>query len=174
MKKQIGAKIKAGRERIGISQGTLGMIALGYPKSEINAAQMKISKIESGKVDVTIPDLIKIADVLKIELKDILGFDLPPPPPEPDAGPPQDLSWELRTIIEGLQNQIKELSTTVHKYRGDSERAYGIVHGHTESILNLNAAIDKVNDHIASMKATMIKAATTGDIKRLKVVGGDR
>lgn len=174
MKKIIGAKIREARERAGISQSALGMVAFGYGNAEKNAAQLKIRKIEIGQQDITIAELIKVAEVLKIELKDILGFDLPADAPPPDTGPPQTIPWELRTIIEGLQIQIKELSNTVHKYQGDSERAYGILAGHTDSIKNLNSAIDNINDHVASIKATMIKAAASGDIKRLKVVGGDK
>ena len=66
LNRRIGEKIQALRRDKNISQFQLA-VECGFEKSNM-------SRIESGKTNPTIGTLLKIADALDVELKDLVSF----------------------------------------------------------------------------------------------------
>jgi SOS-response transcriptional repressor LexA len=91
LKISIGTKIRELRESKGYSQTRLGMLAFGYKKGEENAAQTKITKIENGKQNVTIEELISLSNVLDFSIIDFIDGAIPAPIRQPRPIPV--ISW---------------------------------------------------------------------------------
>jgi len=157
MKKIIGSKIQEARKKIRpkMDQGTLGILALGYSENDRNAAQKKISKIEAGTQDATIDELLKIGNVLNIDLKDMIGAvsDLPM---RVEKNPP-GLSWEIKALIESMQKQIDILANNVAEQKDRIENAASIIR--------------RANNQLANIEKKMDKAAETEDVKQLGASG---
>ena len=66
--KHIGANIRKIRERLEISQGDLA--------KKIGKHKPFISKIENGKINVTIESMLAVAGALGVEVWELLKFDL--------------------------------------------------------------------------------------------------
>jgi transcriptional regulator with XRE-family HTH domain len=60
----IGARIRARREKIGMSQPELGEV--------IDVGPMQVSKYESGQSSITLVKLVKIAEALKCKTLDLI------------------------------------------------------------------------------------------------------
>ena len=91
LKISIGTKIRELRESKGYSQTRLGMLAFGYKEGEENAAQTKITKIENGRQNVTIEELISLSNVLHFSITDMIDGAMPVPALRPRLIPV--ISW---------------------------------------------------------------------------------
>jgi len=87
-KNAIGQKIRALREAKGYSQTRLGKLAFGYKDGEENSAQIKITRIETGKKKVYAEELINLSTALQVSIMDIVtdrfsAVDVPARLPSP-------------------------------------------------------------------------------------------
>lgn len=67
MELTVGQKIKRAREFSGVKQDVIA--------EKLGISQASYSKIESNETDVTISRLQKIAEILELDVADIIGFD---------------------------------------------------------------------------------------------------
>ena len=63
---QLGCEIRSRRIEQGLSQAKLGLM--------INSGQSYIYRIEAGRVKVGVDKLIRIADALDVDVKDLINF----------------------------------------------------------------------------------------------------
>lgn len=69
----LGNRIKEYREKKNLDQDQLGLLAWGWGETKKNAAQLKVSRLERGKMKwPRIEDLIRIANTLDIHITDLL------------------------------------------------------------------------------------------------------
>jgi transcriptional regulator with XRE-family HTH domain len=62
----IGKKIRAEREKLGISQEEFGKL--------VKVHRTYVGMIERGEKNVTLSNLIKFAEALKLKVKDLIDF----------------------------------------------------------------------------------------------------
>lgn len=173
MKKEIGNKIKEARLKIlpKMNQASLGIKALGYDPSDTNAAQRKISKIESGQQDINIDELVKIAEVLNIAIDDLVG-GVKINPKGGEVKKVADENWELKMVLESMNKRLDQLHDRhegliklLTRQREDVTKLYDFGLELQRELTNINRAIDDINGRAGV-------AADTGDIKSLKKTGG--
>jgi transcriptional regulator with XRE-family HTH domain len=107
LKKQIGTQLRMARRRRGMTQAELGRL--------LNTNQSHVSNVERGDRGLTLPQLLKICDALKVSPNDILAQ-----PDNHDNGRPLDRRF-LRRLekIERLPKSKKQaLLTTIDAYLG--------------------------------------------------------
>jgi len=173
MKKEIGNKIKAARLGIlpKMNQASLGIMALGYDPSDTNAAQRKISKIESGSQDINIDELVRIAEVLNIAIDDLVG-GVKIKSQGGEAKKMADENWELKMVLESINKRLDALhdrhEALIKLFSRQKDEVSKLCDFGLElqrEVGNVNHALDEINERLA-------RAADKGDMQSLKKTGG--
>ena len=131
-KNTIGQRIKALREAKGYSQTRLGKLAFGYKDGEENSAQIKITRIETGKKKVSIEELINLSKALQVSIIDVVAdrFSAVDVPARLPSSIPVILWNEVAMFAENRENMLLPFTSNsterVHSIRRVSHNTFAL------------------------------------------------
>ena len=160
----IGKNIKHYRELMGWNQTTLGMLSLDYTDSTRTAGQTKIAKIELGKIDITIEEIVKIAHTLNVPISALIG-DSPDNDNLPQPAPPNPLLAEkcgkVKVILESKTTYAGALKENIDAFheavnavakQQESEREIAALRAEVKDLARITKELQKRDsaDHLTA------------------------
>lgn len=157
----IGRNIRYYRELKGWNQATLGMLALDYPADKRNAAQQKIKNIELGRVNISINDLLKIANTLNVLPAQITVEERAEDGnllPSHQSSPPQSCPPDC-TFINCGKTMVEKCKKVINVLKSDTDYADA-----------LSMLIDKINNVVEKERTSKGETASLKqEIRKLKI-----